>query len=237
MKKSLIILLVMMVASCDTYKQRLKEVGKAPNFSDNSINQLQINPQPAPPKQTAGSLWQPGSRAFFRDQRARSVGDILTILVSVNDNAALKNDSTRSRQGSEAMGASRLGGLEAPIATALPTGTDLSSLIGVDSSSNYTGSGSINRQEQVNTQIAALVTEILPNGNLVVKGSQQIRVNFEMREVSVEGVVRPEDITAENSVKANQLAEAKISYGGKGFANDVQQPRIGSQVIDIISPF
>ncbi|CAN0588693.1 unnamed protein product, partial [Ectocarpus sp. 12 AP-2014] len=183
------------------------------------------------------SLWQPGSTKFFRDSRAWKVGDIIRVVVEIKDNASLNNSTQQNRSGKDNLGLSNLFGKEKAIQANLPTTANLGSLVSTNSSRNHTGSGNISRKEDVKTEIAATVTKVLPSGNLVVQGHQEVRVNYELREIKVAGIIRPKDITSDNSIKTNQMAEARISYGGRGVVSDMQQPRAGSQVIDIISPF
>jgi hypothetical protein len=128
-------------------------------------------------------------------------------------------------------------GKEKAIAANLPTTANLDSLVKTNSSRNHSGSGNISRKENIKTEIAAVVAKVLPNGNLVIQGHQEVRVNYELREIKVAGIIRPKDITSDNSIRTNQMAEARISYGGRGVVSDVQQPRAGAQVIDILSPF
>jgi flagellar L-ring protein precursor FlgH len=135
------------------------------------------------------------------------------------------------------MGAENLLGLETQMTKVLPDGTKAEALVNLDSNSSSTGSGSIRRSEQLVTNVAAVVTQVLPNGNLVVEGKQEIRVNFEVRELIVAGVVRPEDIEADNTIDSSKIAQARIAYGGRGQISDVQQPRYGQQVMDILLPF
>lgn len=160
----------------------------------------------------------------------------MTVRVKVTDKADLNNETRRSRSNGENLGAKNLFGLETQIGKVLP-GANASALVGADSSSNSEGAGSVSRKEELVTNVAAVVTQVLPNGNLVVEGKQEIRVNFEVREIIVAGVVRPEDIEADNTIDSSKIAEARIAYGGRGQITDVQQPRYGQQVMDILLPF
>lgn len=189
------------------------------------------------PRYSANSLWRTGARAFFKDQRAANVGDILTVLIEIADRAEIDNETERSRTGSDTMGINGLIGLESTIAKALPGGVNLSELVGVNGSTNTESEGSVDREETLTTKMAAIVTQRLPNGNLVIEGRQEIRVNFEVREIIVAGVIRPEDISSENTIPISQIAEARVAYGGRGQITDVQQPRYGQQVLDVLLPF
>jgi flagellar L-ring protein FlgH len=194
-------------------------------------------PNPQPVAFASNSLWRQGSRAFFKDQRAQQIGDLVTVRVKVTDQAQINNSTSRSRKAEEGMGAQNLFGLEAEGIKFLPDGTQLDALVNADSNSSSSGSGSIRRSEQLVTNVAAVVTQVLPNGNMVVEGKQEIRVNFEVRELIVAGVVRPEDIEADNTIDSSKIAQARIAYGGRGQITDVQQPRYGQQVMDILLPF
>jgi flagellar L-ring protein precursor FlgH len=191
-------------------------------------------PAPQPAVYQPNSLWRTGSRAFFKDQRAHQIGDILTIIVNINDQANWQNETQRSRQNSEDSGITNFFGkpkvpiMNAPVPTRIFT---------ADSNASSDGKGSIARQEAVLTNVAAVVTQVLPNGNLVVEGKQEVRVNFEIRELIVAGIVRPEDIQSDNTIDSSKIAEARIAYGGRGQIMDVQQPRYGQQVLDVLLPF
>lgn len=186
---------------------------------------------------TANSLWRPGSRTFFRDQRARSVGDILKVVVTIQDSAKLDNKTEIKRNDTMNTGVPNILGYEADFAQVLPKAVNPSKLVGINTADNNKGEGKIDRKETINTTIAATVVEILPSSNLVIKGSQEVKVNYEVREVTVEGIVRPEDISAQNSVTLDQIAEARVTYGGRGNVSDYQQPRYGKQILDTILPF
>lgn len=183
------------------------------------------------------SLWRTGSRAFFRDQRATQVGDILTVKINITDNANMANTTTRSRSNKETAGLGNMLGLESQLNKVLPNAVDPAKLVDGSSTSSSSGTGDIQRSENVNLSVAAIVTGLLPNGNLVIRGRQEVRVNFEVRELVVAGIVRPEDITRDNTVQHTQIAEARISYGGRGQLTDVQQARYGQQIYDALFPF
>jgi flagellar L-ring protein precursor FlgH len=192
-------------------------------------------PTPQPASYSPNSLWRNGSRAFFKDQRAHQVGDILTVTVNLNDKAVIANETQRSRENKEDSGITDFLGsktIKTP-ATALLPGRILTA----DSSASSDGKGSVNRSEALVTNVAGVVTQVLPNGNLVVEGKQEVRVNFEVRELIVAGIVRPEDIQSDNTIDSTKIAEARIAYGGRGQITDVQQPRYGQQALDILLPF
>lgn len=180
------------------------------------------------------SLWQPVS--LFSDQRARRRGDILTVVIEIDDRAQINNRTDRERDATEEFDIRTLFGIEQEIDGALPG--DLS-VAGVDLSSESTsrGEGTIARDETIELKIAATVTDVLPNGNLVILGSQEIRVNYELRDLQVAGIIRPEDISRENTIPYERIAEARVVYGGRGQVYQLQQPRYGQQVLDIILPF
>jgi flagellar L-ring protein FlgH len=224
---------------------RLADVGKAPALSAITdptaaagYKPVQMPmPSPEPVNFAANSLWRQGSRSFFKDQRAARIGDLVTVRVRVTDKANIDNASKRQREGSEAFGAGKILGFENEIESVLPEGTNSAELLEAKTKGSSSGSGSVRRSEDVRTNVAAVVTQVLPNGNLVVEGKQEIRVNFEIRELIVAGVIRPEDIEADNTIDSTKIAQARIAYGGRGQITDVQQPRYGQQVMDIILPF
>jgi flagellar L-ring protein precursor FlgH len=235
------ILLGPLLTGCSAL-ERLRITGEQPALSkiENPTAQPGYKPvqMPMPTPQTAtynpNSLWRNGSRAFFKDQRARQVGDIMTITVNITDKAAIANETQRSRANTEDSGVTNFFGKKnLPIVNqALP-----GRLLTADSTASSDGKGSVNRQEALQTNVAAVVTQVLPNGNLVVEGRQEIRVNYEMRELIVAGIVRPEDIQSDNTIDSSKIAEARIAYGGRGQITDVQQPRYGQQLMDVVLPF
>ena len=243
-KTATIAVLALTLGACNALS-RLSQVGEPPpltaiqNPAVLHNNQPIAMPMPPPMvvERKPNSLWRPGSRAFLKDQRASQVGDILTVVIEIADDASISNSTSRSRTAGENSSASSILGYEASLATILPSAFNPTSLIDLDSTSNTNGTGSVNRDETINLRIAALVTQVLPNGNLVIAGRQEIRVNFEVRELQVAGLIRPEDITSTNTINYDQIAEARIVYGGRGQISDLQQPRYGQQIYDIIWPF
>jgi flagellar L-ring protein precursor FlgH len=236
---SALALLTSLVSGCAAI-DRLTKIGETPALSavDNPTARPGYKPvqMPMPALQPAAyspnSLWRNGSRAFFKDQRAHQVGDILTVKVNFSDTANISNETQRSRANKEDSGFDNFFGqskiFSIPVPGRIFTG---------DSTASSDGKGSVQRQEALSTNVAAVVTQVLPNGNLVIEGKQEIRVNFEVRELIVAGVVRPEDIESDNTIDSSKIAQARIAYGGRGQITDVQQPRYGQQVLDVLLPF
>jgi flagellar L-ring protein precursor FlgH len=257
-KISLVVVSTVLLSGCMSQLDALSRVGKAPDMDRMEVPmanpdyepvewpyeydadyepEIQEQAMPMVKKRYAGSLWQRGSQSFFKGKKARRVGDILKVTVRVKDKAELDNQTQRVRTSTGETLPSVALGLEQVSGGLLTSKFKPFSGINLNSSTNSTGDGTIEREEVIETEVAAMVTQILPNGNLVVHADQEIRVNFELRKITVQGIVRPEDIGADNSINANQIAQARISYGGKGQLTDAQQPRIGHQILDAISPF
>ena len=192
-------------------------------------------PTPQPASYNPNSLWRNGSRAFFKDQRAHQVGDILTVKVKITDKAKIDNETRRSRNNNEDSGVDNFFGKTKRADHEL--GRCRRRIFTADSTASSDGKGSIDRKEELLTNVAGVVTQVLPNGNLVIEGKQEIRVNFEIRELIVAGIVRPEDIESDNTIDSTKIAQARIAYGGRGQITDVQQPRYGQQVLDVMLPF
>lgn len=198
-------------------------------------------PETQPPSQQyANSLWQPGARAFFRDGRASRVGDILKVIVKINDKLQFNNQTQAKRETGDTTIANNALGLEHKIKMIplLPAkSVNPASLIDITSNSDTKGTGTIQRQDIVTTQVAVMVMQMLPNGNMVIEGKQELTMNQDVREVGVRGVIRPQDISADNTIDSTQIAEARITYTGRGQLQQAQQPRWGEQIVDTISPF
>ena len=252
MKKRISFLLLssaLTLSACGETITKLGQIGDQPPLTMVDIPQLRPDykplswPLPDPEgtaSHTANSLWQPGARGFFRDQRATRVGDILRVNVSISDQAKSDNKTTAQRTSTDSAGVDALFGLETKLGKLIPlpgVPTNPGNLIGTSSDTNHNSTGKIDRKETVTTQVAALVTQVLPNGNLVIEGTQEILVNYEVREVSVRGVIRPQDITSDNSIDSSQVAQSRIVYSGRGQISDIEQPRWGSQAVEILSPF
>jgi flagellar L-ring protein precursor FlgH len=235
---------VLLLSACGA-GERLANIGKAPDLSpiENPAESGEYTrvamPMPAvqPDIRQKNSLWGGNKQTFFKDQRASDVGDILTVMIEIDDQAELENETERSRSASEGVGLNNMLGLESQLTKVLPEGVIGADLVDADSTSSTRGQGSTERDEEVSVKLAATVTQILPNGNMVIQGRQEVRVNFEKRVLELAGVIRPEDILTDNTISYDKIAEARISYGGKGQITDVQQPRYGQQVYDILFPF
>jgi flagellar L-ring protein precursor FlgH len=200
----------------------------------------QTMPGPAPAAYEPGapnSLWRSGSRSFFNDQRASEIGDILTVAIEIDDSAELSNSSRRERDASTSVGVSNFFGLEDAVGGVFGSAFDPANMVSADGSSDHSGTGAINRAEKIELTVAAVIVDRLPNGNLVIAGRQEVRINGELRELTVSGVIRPEDIASNNTINHNQIAEARISYGGRGSISAVQRPNWGQRITDAITPW
>ncbi len=234
--------LAALLTNCSSL-DRIRNIGEQPNLGtiQNPTTRAGYKPvqMPMPAPQPAiyqpNSLWRTGSRAFFKDQRANQIGDILTVQIKITDRAQFENETQRSRVNKENSGVDNFIGSKmiSPTSGWAPPFRILTA----DSNGSSEGKGSIDRKEELLTNLAAVVTQVLPNGNLVIEGKQEIRVNFEVRELVVAGIVRPEDIQSDNTIESTKIAEARIAYGGRGQITDVQQPRYGQQVLDVLLPF
>lgn len=236
---------VMALTACAGMEERLSNIGQPPKMSKIE-NPYQASDYksvslPMPPQEALNtnpnSLWQSSRQTFFKDQRAHKVGDIVTVFVTISDEAKLDNKTERSRTGGEKQGLTNFMGLETQLSKVLPEAVSPASLMDMNSDSSSKGDGSVERKEDIKLKLAAMVTQVLPNGNFVVRGNQEVRVNYELRQLTLDGVIRPEDILNNNSISYEKIAEARISYGGKGQISDIQQPRYGQQFFDTVFPF
>ena len=193
--------------------------------------------EPLPQPASANSLWRTGARAFFHDQRAGRVGDILTVLININDTAKTSNATNATRTSTNTAGINNFLGLESSLGRILPRGFSPSKAIDTTSSLGSTGTGGVNRQEQISLTIAAVVTQVLPNGNLIIQGRQEVETNNDVRELTIAGIVRPEDISSSNTIMHTQIAEARINYGGRGDISAVQKSPAGTALMQKFLPF
>ena len=234
-----------LLAGCSTF-DRLKSVGEPPPLTaiNDPTAQPGYRPVNMPMPQTIVASYQPNSlfsneaRGFFKDQRAHRIGDILTVIVTIDDSAQISNTTARSRSSTNKAGLGGVIGSAVGNMGGVP-GIDVGADGSISTQSGLAdnGNGSVNRKESLETLVAAVVTQVLPNGNLVIEGRQEVRVNFEVRDLIVAGIVRPEDIHADNTIPSSKIAEARIAYGGRGQITDLQQPRYGQQIADAILPF
>jgi flagellar L-ring protein FlgH len=235
LKISALLLMGVSLPGCSAV-DRVKNIGEAPKLSavGNPAGEKIVAeiPRPIPITHIDNSLWQPGAQSFFHDPRAMHIGDVITVDVTVTDAAKLQNTTSRSRTNSDDANLTNFFGLENSLGSANPA-----SLVKMGSDNSNVGAGSVQRAETISMTLAALVAQVLPNGNLVIDGHQQVRVNNELRDMRLSGIVRREDITQDNTVNLSQIAEARVTYGGQGTVSDVQQPRYGSQLFDILMPW
>lgn len=182
----------------------------------------------------ASSTWRDDGADLFRDARAMKIGDVVTVKISIKDRASLDNSTNRKRE------ATRDGSLQFGYDVAV-RGLEAKGEGNLNASAKGNtetkGAGAISRSESIDLVVAAVVTGVLPNGNLLISGQQEVRVNFEVRELKVAGIVRARDISTDNSISYEKIAEIRMSYGGRGRVTEVQQPGWGQQLVDIIAPF
>ena len=245
-RKLVLALLPFVVSACNG---QIDSIGRAPPMSPPGAQvpvieppvpqRIALSPPPPPPSTVGrtGSLWQSGPKSLFGDRRARHVGDILTVTIEIKDEAAISNTTSRSRSGSDDVSVQAASGLTAIADTLLPGGGALNPAVQAESTSDSSGSGQISREEEITLRLAATVVNVLPNGHMVIRGSQEVRVNFELRDLQITGIVRPEDISRQNVITYDKIADARIAYGGRGQLTNAQQARYGQQIIDLISPF
>lgn len=241
--------LAMALSGCNTYPQdRNPEVSNMrmdplsmPEAASVSVPMPEPTPYRMPQRAEAASLWQMGSNGFFADQRASEVGDILTINIEIDDQANISNATERQRDGGSSIGFPTLMGYEQRIDDLLPfiDKADLptGNLVDLNSMHKAGGSGSIDRAETINLQVAALVVKRLPNGNLVIAGRQEVMVNNELRELRIAGIIRPQDIQRDNSISHEKIAEARITYGGRGQISRQTRNSYGEDAMNIIMPY
>jgi flagellar L-ring protein precursor FlgH len=223
-------------------------LGRAPEFNSPRAGQdftammtegmpRDVLPPAQPSAVAMASLWTGDRESLLGDRRAINRGDILTVVIEIDDSAAISNSTDRSRSGSQEMSFPQLFGLPQRLQGRLPEGATVDPAVDLGSSSDFNGAGSVSRNEQLELRIAATIVDVLPNGVLEIAGTQEVRVNFELRELLVTGYVRPADISRQNEITYDKIASARISYGGRGQISDMQQPRIGQQAVEAVLPF
>jgi flagellar L-ring protein FlgH len=215
--------------------QSLKDTGKEPIMSavDHGTMTASTPDSGFPMKPAAAidgaSTWKDGASRLFTSTKALSQGDVLTVQILINDKAQLTNQSDRKREGSKSLGLSASGDVNGVSSEGSAQGS-------LNSATDFSGSGGINRSESIRLSVAAVVDQVLPNGNLVIRGSQEVRVNAELRVLTIAGLVRPSDINPDNTISYERIAEARISYGGRGRISEVQQPVYGQEFLDKVLP-
>lgn len=240
-----VLLMATSLSGCGMWS-RLQQVGSEPPLTP-IVNPTEAKnyepvsmpmPQTSDAKSAPNSLWKPGSNGFFKDQRASKVGDIITVKVSAKDTAKMENEMEQNRDDNkDSVGIGSFFGYESYLGKVFPDAVDKDNLVSINSNREISGDGKIDRKENINVTMAATVMQVLPNGNLVIEGTQEIRVSYEVRQLTVRGIIRRADITSDNTIESSKIAELRVSYGGQGVITDVQQPRYGRQILDIVAPF
>ncbi len=238
------VLMMSSLSACGLFT-RLSQVGDGPQTTEivNPTKRPDYQPvsMPMPAPQAAhinpNSLWRSGARAFFKDNRANEIGDILTVSVAISDSAAINNKTERTRDDTEDGNLTNLFGFEAGLGKIVSGNVLNTSTVSLDTDHTTKGEGKIARDESITLTVAAIITQILPNGNLVINGRQETLVNYELRELNITGIIRREDISSSNTIDHTKIAEMRVTYGGRGNVSELQQPRWGMQVLDILSPF
>ena len=241
MRLTLLFLLIGLAAACG----RLSEVGQTPEFNplEGSYQHHAMYSVPLADRTEVqrptdhASLWSAGQRSLLGDRRASRRGDILTVVIEIDERAEMSNSTAAGRTGSQNMGISALFGLPQRAEAVLPDGASLDPAVSTGSSTDFRGDGSTRRNERLTLRLATTVVEALPNGVLRIEGTQEVRVNNELRELVISGYVRPEDISRRNEVTYDKIAGARIAYGGRGVITNMQRPRWGQEITDIILPF
>ena len=233
---------LLVLAACSNLQQIGQEPAITPIMQSIEHNAMMTYSLPqsidtSPPLPTTASLWTGERGSLLGDRRAIQRGDILTVVIEIDDSAQISNSSDRSRSASQDMGVPQLFGIPQYLDQELPEGASIGNAVQIDSASSSQGDGSVSRNEQLTLRVAATIIDVLPNGVLSIEGSQEVRVNFELRELLVTGFVRPADITRQNEITYDKIASARISYGGRGQISDMQQPRYGQQAAEILLPF
>lgn len=226
---------LVVVAGCNA--KSVKEVNRAPAMSPigtglqfTKTNEMSLYPKQPAQTATGYSLWSDSKAALFKDARALNIGDILTVTIAIDDSASFDNKTDRSRDNSWTKNYKvKNSGLIADV--------DVNGEMSNGGKTSSTGDGSIERKEKLSLQLAVVVTGTLDNGNLLISGSQEVRVNQEIRVLNLAGIVRPQDVDADNKLSYDKIAEARISYGGRGRLSEIQNPPVGQQAVDIFGVF
>jgi len=233
--------LALLLSACG----RTDHLGKAPTFSEpentREHNAMVYAPLPFLPTtrqpSDSASLWSRDRASLLGDRRAMERGDILTVVIEIDEKAEISNATSRSRNATQDMKMPQLFGIPQRIDEGISDGASMADAVDVSGGMQSSGDGSVRRKEKLTLRVAATIVDVLPNGVLSITGSQEVRVNFELRELLVSGFVRPEDVSRQNQITYDKIASARISYGGRGQITDVQQPRYGQQVLDMVLPF
>jgi len=233
--------MILVLASCSQVHENMRSPSLTNNMSGAEFRAMSATPIQIQGNRKStierASLWNAGPQSLLGDRRAILRGDILTVVIEIDDKAEISNSSSRSRSGSDSLGVSAFLGIPQRISDNVLGGASLDPAVSTTSSSDSVGDGSVRRNEKLTLRVAATIVDVLPNGILKIAGSQEVKVNFEIRELLVSGFARPEDISRQNEITYDKIASARISYGGRGVISDAQQPRYGQKFLDQVLPF
>ena len=185
----------------------------------------------------ATSLWSSSPKSLFGDRRASQYGDLLTVVIEIDDEAEITNSVAQSRQADQGFSIGALFGLPELVTPALPGAANLTPAVDLSRGSSINGNGNIKRQEKMTLRLAARVVDVMPNGYLSLAGRQEIMVNNEVRYLQVTGLIRTQDISRLNTITYDKIAEARVFYGGQGQVSDSVRPRSGNKVLSKLLPF
>ena len=241
----ILMLILMSVSGCNTFIERASRMGNSPGFSEIDLynNIDRYNEISCPVIQAVsntnhsnGSLWVDNNTPFMNTKKQYKIGDIIKVKIKFSDKAEFENKTKRQRKSDENLNAKKVFGLQNMFKTKNTT-ADSSKILDIEGKSKMQSDGFIDRKEEVNTDLPVIIVKNCDNGLLFISGKQEIEVNYEMREIAIQGIIKAEDISSEKTIDSSRVAEARIKYGGKGQVTDIQKPRWGLQIIDLISPF
>jgi flagellar L-ring protein precursor FlgH len=228
-KMILSLLTVVLVCGCAQHKTSPTYTQPLPEVRPEDMAPLK---QPV----TTGSLWTDSRGDLFSDNKARNLGDILTVVIVEEARASKKATTETDRKSSASADITKFLGLETKIADIFKN-SDAKNLISTNYENDFEGSGTTTRKEDLVATLTTQVVGVFPNGNLGIAGKKKVTVNNEDQYILLTGIVRPMDITADNLIDSKYILDAEISYTGKGVISDRQKPGWMTRLLDHVWPF